>query len=131
MKIKALKPYRNAKGTMVFPYMVVSGTPKELAAFKAAQGTNYREGNREGTPEFGKPIWFTTRFIGDTSTLAVSEKGKIYADTSQLDKAASLAAQYGGNLGQELARQSAALLLGGGSVNAEVAVTEPADLSKA
>jgi hypothetical protein len=63
----------------------------------------------------GKPMWFTTRFSGNSVNLVVTSKGNVIADMSQFDAAHSLASQYGGNLGTELARTAAALLMGAGS----------------
>ena len=45
----------------------------------------------------------------------ITSNGNVVADMSDFRKAESLASQYGGNLGQELAKASAASLLGGGA----------------
>ena len=58
-------------------------------------------------------LWFTTRCIGNAGSLIVTEKGKVVPDMSAFEQAASLAKQYGGNFGQELARAAVANLLGG------------------
>lgn len=105
--------YRNAKGTLVFVY-AVTGTAAELEKFKAAQGDNLRmagPNDERGIPE-GTPLWFTSRTIGAKGNLIVTGKGKVIGDMSAFEAAANLAEQFGGNLGQELAKGAAALLMG-------------------
>jgi len=108
MKFKKLRSYKkvgkNGKTYTVFVY-AVSGTPEQLAKYKALQGDNHR------ADEDGTPLWFSTRFVGETGALVMNDKG-VYADMSEFDAAASLADQYGGNLGQELARAAAGKLMG-------------------
>lgn len=124
MKVRLIRSYVSKKGNDVFVY-AVSGTPAELEAFKAAQGDNFREA------EDGTPLWFTTRCVGQTGTLVITTKGTIVPDMSAYKQAASLAKQFGGNFGQELARASVAQLLGGGgaSVSEDAAVPTKADLN--
>jgi hypothetical protein len=120
MKITLLRSYRKSTtGNTVFVYRV-SGTEKQLEAFKAAQGDNLVVDAEHG------PLWFTTRCIGQTGTLVITSKGKVVPDMSAFEQAASLAKQYGGNFGQELARASVAKLLGNPTVDApvDVPVTE-------
>ena len=116
MKIKLLRSYRSKNGNTVFVYNV-SGTPTQIEAFKAAQGDNFREDTTTG-----EPLWFTTRCVGNVGTLIVTEKGKVVPDMSAFEQAASLAKQFGGNFGQELAKASVAALLGNNhsTSNAEV-----------
>ncbi len=124
MKVKLLRSYRSGKGNTVFVY-TVSGSKEQIEAFKAAQGDNYRE------DEHGNPLWFTTRCIGNTGTLIITSKGKVVPDMSQYEQAASLAKQFGGNFGQELAKASVAALLNGGNSSTSVEVTADAsDISK-
>lgn len=108
MKIKALRSYTSKNGNKVFVYSV-SGTKEQLEKFKAAQGENYREA------EDGTPLWFTTRSVGDAGELIITTTGKIVPDMSAFDNAASLAKQYGGNLGAELAKHAVSQLLNKGS----------------
>lgn len=108
MKVKLSRSYKSKNGNTVFVYSV-SGTPAQIEAYKAAQGDNYRE------TEDGTPLWFTTRCIGNAGTLIITEKGKVVPDMSAFEQAASLAKQYGGNFGQELARAAVANILGGNS----------------
>lgn len=105
MKVELSRSYRSQKGNTVFVY-TVKGTTAQLDAYKAAQGDNYRE------TEDGVSLWFTTRCIGNTGTLIITEKGKIVPDMSAFEQAASLAKQFGGNFGQELAKQAVANILG-------------------
>lgn len=126
MKIKLIRSYRklnkNGQPTTVFVYGV-SGTDEQLAAYKEAVGAdNYRESDE------GEPLWFSTRCVGETGSLITTSKGTFAPDMSAFDKAASLAAQYGGNLGQELARNAAASLLG--ASNSAASVAQPAAPAK-
>ncbi len=105
MKVKLSRSYRSQKGNTVFVYEG-SGTDAQIEAYKAAQGDNYRE------TEAGVPLWFTTRCIGNSGTLVITDKGKVVPDMSAFEQAASLAKQYGGNFGAELAKASVAHLLG-------------------
>lgn len=113
MKVQLSRSYRSQKGNTVFVY-TVKGTEAQIEAYKAAQADNYRE------TEDGVSLWFTTRCIGNTGTLIITEKGKIVPDMSAFEQAASLAKQYGGNFGAELAKASVAQLLGS-SHNADTA----------
>lgn len=130
MKIKLIRSYRklnkNGQPTTVFVYSV-NGTDEQLAAYKEAVGVdNYRESDD------GEPLWFSTRCVGDSGSLITTSKGTFAPDMSAFDKAASLAAQYGGNLGQELARNAAASLLSSSGSNAPAAtVSQPASEKKA
>lgn len=121
MKAKKVGSYRNEKGTLVFRHEV-SGTPEELAAYKKAQGEFYRESEDERKV----PMWFSSRFYGNTVKLGISQKsGQVFADTSEFDAAASLANQFTGNLGTAIANQLAAKILGnlgGNTVAAEAPV---------
>jgi hypothetical protein len=105
MKVELSRSYRSQKGNTVFVY-TVKGTTAQIDAYKAAQGDNYRETDN------GVSLWFTTRCIGNAGTLIITEKGKIVPDMSAFEQAASLAKQFGGNFGQELAKQAVANILG-------------------
>lgn len=105
MKINLVRSYRSRNGNPTFVYRV-SGNASDLAAFKNAQGEYYRE-DADGTP-----LWFTTRCVGTTGKLIITTNGNVVPDMSAFDQAASIAAQYGGNFGQELARQAAGQILG-------------------
>lgn len=106
MKATLSRSYKSSKGNTVFVYSV-SGNPSDLEAFAQAQGDYHRVDEASGTP-----LWFTTRCIGQTGTLLITSNGKVVPDMSAFDQAASLAAQYGGNLGEQLARSAAEALLG-------------------
>ena len=78
-------------------------------------------------------MWFTTRCVGENGTLIITTNGKIVPDMSKFDQAASLASQYGGNFGEELAKLTAQSILGVSStsaVEAPVAVSAPEDLGE-
>jgi hypothetical protein len=105
MNISLQRSYRSKKGNPTFVYKV-TGKADDLENFKDAQGEFYR------TDDQGHPLWFTTRCIGPNGTLIITTNGNIVPDMSAFDQAASIASQYGGNFGQELARMSAAAILG-------------------
>lgn len=105
MRISLVRSYRSKNGNPTFVYKV-NANATDLDAFKAAQGEYYRE------DEHGNPLWFTTRCIGTTGKLIITTNGNIVPDMSAFDQAASIAAQYGGNFGQELAKQAASSILG-------------------
>ena len=128
MKVKLVRSYRSKAGNVTFVY-AVSGSAKDLEAYAAIQGEYHR------VSDTGTPLWFTTRCIGQTGSLIITTNGKIVPDMSQFDQAASLAAQYGGNFGEQLAKSAAAMLLGNSPNNSEtpapvkVAEVEQTDLS--
>jgi hypothetical protein len=106
MKVKLLRSYKSQNGNTVFVY-TVSGNESQLESFKNAQGDYYRE------DENGTPLWFTTRCIGQKGTLIITSKGKVVPDMSAFEQAASLAKQFGGNFGNELAKATVQQLLNG------------------
>ena len=118
MKVSLQRSYRSKNGNVTFVY-AVSGTAAELASFAKAQGEFHRTDK-----DTGVPLWFTTRCIGDNGKLIVTDAGKVYPDMSEFDKAASIVAQYGGNLGDHLASAAAANLLGNTSNSAPQAVEQ-------
>lgn len=123
MKIKLIRSYRSKNGNPTFVYGV-TGSDADLEAFKKAQGEFYRE------DEDGTPLWFTTRCVGNTGSLIITTNGNVVPDMSAFDQAASIASQYGGNFGQELARMSAAQILGGGNSTPGQTESAPAEEAK-
>ena len=107
LSVKLQRSYVSKNGNRTFTYSV-TGSNSELEAYREAQGEYYTEDKK--TQEV---LWFTTRCIGKTGTLIITDKGNIVPDMSEFDEAASLAQQYGGNLGEMLAREAAQRLLGG------------------
>jgi hypothetical protein len=105
MKIKLIRSYRSKNGNPTFVYGV-TGNASDLDAFKTAQGDYYRE-DADGTP-----LWFTTRCVGQAGQLIITTNGNVVPDMSAYDQAASLAAQYGGNFGAELAKSADQAILG-------------------
>ena len=107
LSVKMQRSYKSKNGNRTFVY-TVSGKPSDIEAYKEAQGEFYREDDNTNNP-----LWFTTRCIGKTGTLIITDNGNVVPDMSEYDEAASLAEQYGGNLGEMLAREAAQRLLGG------------------
>jgi hypothetical protein len=105
MKVSLIRSYRSKNGNATFVYGV-SGNDADLKAFEVAQGDYYREDDK------GTALWFTTRCIGNTGKLIITTNGNVVPDMSAFDQASSLASQYGGNFGQELAKQAAQSILG-------------------
>jgi hypothetical protein len=119
LNAKFVRSYRaKGKGTVTFVY-AVSGSEDNLKEYERIQGDFLRKDDK------GVNLWFTTRFVGNSAKLIITEKDSIVPDMSAFDQAASLATQYGGNLGQELARTAAAQLLNGGGSPANQSVSSP------
>lgn len=118
MKVSLIRSYRSKNGNPTFVYKV-NGTSADLDAFKNAQGDYYREDTD------GSPLWFTTRCIGAHGKLIITTNGNVVPDMSAFDQAASIAAQYGGDFGQELARSAAQAILGTGASSPSAGSTEP------
>ena len=112
MNVTLKRSYKSKNGNTVFVY-AVNANAKDAEAFKTASGDFYRQ------EEDGTPLWFTTRCIGNKGKLVITSKGKIVPDMSAFEQAASLAKQFGGNFGQELARASVQGLLGGNTPDAD------------
>jgi hypothetical protein len=108
LKVKCIRTYRSKNGNATFVYSV-EGSKEDMASFKKAQGSYYRE------DEDKNPLWFTTRYIGEDGTLLITTNGNIVPDMSEFDKQASLVAQYGGNFGDVLAKDGVNKLKGGKS----------------
>jgi hypothetical protein len=122
MKAKKIRSYvKPGTGNTVFVYGV-TGTAEELARYKEVQGANYKE------DENGNPLFFTTNFAGDSPELIITQKNKVIADMSDFAAAASLSKQFGGNLGQELARAAAEKLMGHKSASVPQSVPSKEDL---
>lgn len=98
--------YVNQKGNTVFRYKV-TGSTEELKAYAKAKGEYHRVDEKTGDV-----LFFTTKYTGDTIPLVITSTGNVIADMSEFRKAESLAKQFGGNLGDALASQSASALLG-------------------
>lgn len=99
--------YRSKNGHDVFRYLV-SGTPAELAAYKAAveeDGDFYRE------DEKGTPLFFTINYSGDVVNLIITTNGNVVADNSDIVKLESMVAQSSGQIQQELAKLAAAKIM--------------------
>jgi len=120
MKIKLIRSYRSKNGNPTFVYGV-TGSDADLNAFKEAQGEFYREDDN------GTPLWFTTRCVGTAGKLIITTNGNIVPDMSAFDQAASIASQYGGNFGQELAKQAAMSILGGSGASAPAKAEAPVE----
>ena len=87
---KLVGSYRKpVTGTKVFRFNV-TGTDAELQEFETAQGDNYRLDDVTG-----KPLWFTTRYTGDTVQLIITKDNNVIADDTEMSKLQSLVEQFG------------------------------------
>jgi len=122
MKAKFVRSYRSKKtGKTVFVY-TVSGSKEQLAEYKEHQEDNFRESDD------GKALWFTMNYCGENVSLILTsgENKRYIPDMSAYEKAASLSDQFDGKLGQELAKQAAALLLGNNAARPAAQTTQAA-----
>lgn len=99
MKINKIGSYPSKKNKLETTFVYeVSGTDAELLKYRELKGDNYQQ-----SPS-GKPIYWSSRAYLPDTILKFNFKGDgVFADTSELDDAAALARQYGGNLGQSIA----------------------------
>lgn len=87
---KLVGSYRKpVTGTKVFRFNVF-GTESELQEFETAQGDNYRVDEQTG-----KPMWFTTRYVGDNINLVITKDNNVVADDTEMSKLQSLVEQFG------------------------------------
>lgn len=109
MKVTLVRSYRSKNGHVTFVYKV-TGSATQMAEYKKSQADFYRE------DESGNALWFTTRCIGQSGKLIITTNGNVVPDMSAFDQASSLASQYGGNFGAELARAAAESLVSGNNI---------------
>ena len=121
MKVTMQRSYKSKNGNRTFVY-TVTGSNAEMEAYREAQGEYYREDDKTN-----QALWFTTKCIGKAGTLLITDNGNIVPDMSEFDEAASLAQQYGGNLGEMLAREAAQRLLGGRTLSSSKAAAKQAE----
>lgn len=90
LRAKMHGSYRKpVSGQKVFRF-IVSGSEQELENYEKAQGDNFRL-----EKETGKPLWFSTRYLGDNVDLIITEEGNVVADDTEMSKIASLVEQFG------------------------------------
>ena len=121
MKVTMQRSYKSKNGNRTFVY-TVTGSNAEMEDYREAQGEYYREDDKTN-----QALWFTTKCIGKAGTLLITDNGNIVPDMSEFDEAASLAQQYGGNLGEMLAREAAQRLLGGRTLSSSKAAAKQAE----
>ncbi len=123
MKIVFLRTYKKVgtKGVFTMFVYAVTGTTAELAKFKEAQGEHYRESEEK------EPLYFSNKYVGEEAKLIITSKGKVVPDTSETDKAASLAKQYGGDFGSAIANALAAKIVNSQTAPAPVKEQEHVD----
>lgn len=127
INVTLVRSYTSKRGNKTFVY-TCSGSAEAIAKYKESMGENLRE------DEKGNCLWFTTRCIGRNGELVLTTNGNWVPDMSEYDQAASLAAQYGGNLGDALAQAAANKLLGKSTgvvpTTAKQTQDQPEDLDK-
>jgi hypothetical protein len=107
LKLRFKRSYRSQSGKTVFTYQV-TGKAGDLESYKEYCGDNLREDDTTGAP-----LYFTTRFAGESATLAPNQDGNAYyVDRSEDDKINSLIEQHAGSaLGIALANAKAQELI--------------------
>lgn len=120
LKVKFQRDYRSQKGNVTFVY-VVTGSPEALAEYERVQGEYARK------DDAGQLLYFTTRAMGLSGEIIITPNDKIVPNMTELNMAASLSAQFGGNLGQEMAKLHAAKLTGIGTTDNAVPQQQPAN----
>lgn len=129
MRIKAVYVSQHKSkrtGTPTFVYEMRGATPEQIERLKEAQGDNYRANETTGVP-----LFFTTVPTGNTLEVIVTQTNKVVADRSKFDQAAALSKAYGGNLGEQIAKEAAKNLLGDLNLRpagAEVVANEPGNI---
>lgn len=120
-KLKAIyaSVYRSKAGNTTFVYNV-SGTPENMAAYKAAQGEYFRVDDLTG-----QVLYFTTAWNGEKLSLLITTTGKVVTDTSDTDKLVAVVNRSSGILQEKLAGLVAAHILGG-LLGTNAAVPAPA-----
>lgn len=86
MKAKFTNSYRK-NGNPVFVFRV-SGSATELEAYRDSAGSNLRE------DEAGNPLFFTTRYAGETINLVKTASGSYIADTSAFAQAEGMLGNF-------------------------------------
>lgn len=90
LKAKLVGSYRKpVTGTKVFRFNVF-GTEAELQQFESAQADNYRVDETTG-----KPMWFSSRYVGDNVDLIITSNNQVVADDTEMTKLQSLVEQFG------------------------------------
>ena len=112
LKAKFIRQYKQREtGNNVFVYSV-KGSDDAMQAYEEARGEFHRVDEKTGDV-----LWFNSRFCGDDVKLVVNgDNGKVYADMTEFNKIQSLTEQFGGVLGQEIARQAVSRLFGKATV---------------
>ena len=100
---KLVGSYRKpVTGTKVFRFNVF-GNETELKQFEDAQGDNYRVDETTG-----KPMWFSTRYVGDNVNLIITSNNQVVADDTELSKLQSLVEQFGPDVAKLIMMQKTA-----------------------
>lgn len=112
LKIKFISQYRKSggDGSVTFVYGV-TGTPEELAKYKAHKADNFRElkADENGSVK-GTALFFSKRYVGANGEIMETSDKRWVLDTTEADKLINMTAQCGGNveLAKELLKQEAA-----------------------
>lgn len=122
LNVKFERDYRSQKGNVTFVY-TVSGSEENLKEYERVQGEFLRKNDE------GKMLYFTTRAMGMSGQIIITANDKIVPNMTELNMAASLSAQFGGNLGQEMAKLHAAKLTGIQDSNTPAPVAQPQQTS--
>lgn len=115
LKVEFIRQYKkmNKNNVLITMFVyAVTGPAKAQEAMKEAQGDYHRTAGKDDVVPEGTVLWFTDKFIGDKGNILITSKKKVVPDMGAFEKLNSLAKQFGGDLGNELAKQAAEGLLG-------------------
>ena len=122
LNVSYQRSYRSKnKGVVTFVYKV-TGNAEAMAAYQEAQGGYFRT-----DPNTGDALWFTTRFVGETGQIIVTDNQKVVADMSKYEQAASLVSQFDGVFGEKLAEAAISKLMGSKAPSAPATPAPNAD----
>lgn len=108
MKIKLLSSYRNSNGNIVFVYKV-TGTKSQMTQYIESQGEYLKY---EDNDESKAPLFFDTKYAGETGSLVITQNGRAVVDRTEENKLTSLMEQHKGTaLGDALAQQLAVKMM--------------------
>lgn len=100
MKAKSLRNYKK-NGKDVFVYAIHKISAEDAETYEAIQGTKLRHDK-----DSGNMLFFSVRYSGEDITLNFNQdKTGVYVDTSEIDKARSIAEQYGADFGAIMVQQ--------------------------
>jgi hypothetical protein len=106
MTARYVSTYISSTRTRMFLYTIVDASPEMIAKYKEIKAENYQE------DEDGNPLFHTSFSTDDEIKLIITKNGKVMEDRSEQERLMVKVKQFGGNLGDEMAKLTAAQLFG-------------------